>query len=811
MKMMSTVICKRLFLSGLNLVGYTSLAAAQVSFGEPQLFNKAWKFVKGDDVRYASPDYSDQSWRTVDLPHDWSVEGPLSPDQASCTGYLPGGIGWYRKTFQLPADSKGKQVYVYFEGVYRNGEVYINGHSLGMRPNGYISYMYELTPYLKEGANVLAVRVDHSESADSRWYTGSGIYRDVYLITANPIHIDQWGVSYTTPSVSERQATVSIDTRLTNSTKQNSLITVVQEWLDHGKVIAKSVGKLQIKSGETASLTQSLRLNHPHLWSLESPYLYELRTSLYQGKQLVDATMTKAGIRWLTFDSDKGFALNGKNIKIKGVCLHHDAGCLGAAMYRDVWYNRLVTLKQLGVNAIRTSHNPQAPVFYDLCDELGLLVMNEAFDEWEFPKKKWITGWNQGKPGFQGPASFFEAWGEKDLRDMVLRDRNHPCVFMWSIGNEVDYPNDPYSHPILDKEGIQQQHTKGYQPQQPDANRLGVIAKRLAAVVRSTDPSRPVTAALAGPVMSNETEYPGALDVVGYNYTENRYAQDHAKYPKRVFYGSENGHSYDAWKAVIDNDYIFGQFLWTGIDYLGEAFAWPSRGFNSGLLDLAGFIKPRGYFRQSLWSNTPMVYIGTTGRFREDDHGNIDALPLWNYETARTVRVFAYTNCEEASLYLNGQQVGNPKSVDKATGVIYWDIPYSPGKLEAVAKNKGKEAARFALQTSGRPAALTMKADRNEMKAGRDVVELTVQVVDEQHVPVFLSDNEVICQLKGPARLLGIENGDPTDMGNYLDNRQRVYQGRLKIYIQSTGQPGEVTVTCRSQWLKDASVVLSVK
>ena len=299
-----------------------------------------------------------------------------------------------------------------------------------------------------------------------------------------------------------------------------------------------------------AGLSQNLDVKQPDLWSVENPNLYQLKTTVYKGKELIDKTVTNVGIRTLRFDADKGFFLNGKSMKVRGVCLHHDAGVLGSAVPKEVWRYRLITLKSLGCNAIRTSHNPQAPEFYDLCDELGLLIMDEAFDEWEFPKKKWIEGWNVGKPGFEGYSEYFNIWGETDLQDMILRDRDHPSVFMWSIGNEVDYPNDPYSLPILDKEGIGQQYTHGYLPDHPNAKRLGGIAKRLAAVVRKNDLSRPVTAALAGPVMSNETDYPGTLDVVGYNYTESRYAEDHAAYPKRVFYGSETSQSMGSWKVV---------------------------------------------------------------------------------------------------------------------------------------------------------------------------------------------------------------------------------------------------------------------
>ena len=791
---------------------YATVLSGQVSFGEPQLFNNGWKFSKGDPEDAMAVGFDDTRWRSVDLPHDWSVEGPYSPHHASATGYQPGGIAWYRKTFTPDENAVNKRVYIYFEGIYRNGEVFINGTSLGMRPNGYISYLHDLTPYLQKGQpNMLAVRVDHSKSADSRWYTGSGIYRNVYLIYANPVHIGQWGVYWTTPSVDAKQATVKVETSVNNHKNSEVALTVIQELLDKElKVVAKTSTKTAISGNGSQSLVQELKVNQPLMWSIDHPNLYKLKTTILKGKELVDQATATVGIRTFGFDPDKGFSLNGQSMKVKGVCLHHDAGSLGAAVPREVWERRLKTLKSMGCNAIRTSHNPQAPVLYELCDELGFLVINEAFDEWEFPKKKWLEGWNVGTPGFEGHAEFFEEWGETDLRDMILRDRNHPSVFMWSIGNEVDYPNDPYSHPILSKEGIQQQHTAGFLPSQPHADRLGGIAKRLAAIVRLNDPSRPVTAGLAGPVMSNETEYPAALDVVGYNYTESRYAMDHEKYPQRVLYGSENGHSMDAWKAVRDNDYIFGQFLWTGIDYLGESHRWPSRGFTSGLLDLAGYKKPRAYFRESLWSEKPMAYLGTYIPRRNERNPSVDALPLWNYQEGENIRVVCYSNCQMAQLILNGKKIGEPKPYDDATGIIVWDIPFATGKLEVIGYNDGNEAARFAIETSDRPHAIQAKAWKSNISKERGVAQIEIQVVDEKGVPVILSDDEITCSTEGPVKLLGLEASNPRDMGDYKSNKLRVFQGKMIAYVEATGEPGIATVSFSSPWLKCAEVEIEI-
>jgi len=526
--------------------------------------------------------------------------------------------------------------------------------------------------------------------------------------------------------------------------------------------------------------------------------------------KIVDESVCKAGIRTLQFDANKGFALNGAWMKMKGVCIHHDGGVLGSAVPHQVWERRLKTLKSLGCNAIRMSHNLQAPDVYELCDELGLLVMDEGFDEFEFPKKKWLSGWNVGEPGFQGTFDFFEEWSDRDVASMVLRDRNHPSVVMWSIGNEVDYPNDPYSHPILNGSEFNQPVSGGYDPKKPGAERLGPIGKRLSGDIRAIDTSRPVTGALAGVVMTNETDYPKYLDVVGYNYSEDRYTMDHKKYPGRIIYGSENGHSYASWKAVRDNEYISGQFIWTGFDYLGESNPWPSRGFNSGMIDLAGFIKPRGYYRMAMWCEQPVTYIGTYLLTDNNRRGLWDsALPIWNYSEGDTVRVVCYTNCPQSQLLLNGAPIGSPRNLDDNTGIIFWDVPFKTGKLEVLGLQEGKEAARFSIQTSERSYAIIATPDKTSASKNRDLVHVTLQIIDQNGVPVMLADDEVTCTITGPARLLGLESANNTDMSDYRDNSHRVYHGSMLAYIQTTGQPGEVTLTFTAPWLTSAKVTLT--
>lgn len=803
-----------LFLAIAALFFATSLLQAKPQFGNAVLFNQNWRFELSDIQEAANPTFDDSKWRMLSLPHDWSVEGIYSPDKASCTGYLPGGIAWYRKTFTVPESEKTKKVFIYFEGVYNQSEVFINGISVGKRPNGYISFMYDLTSYLKFGKeNVISVRVDHSLERDSRWYSGSGIYRDAYLVYASPVHLDLWGVYFKATNIADKSADVYVETTIKNELKFATEVQILNEIIDPiTNKIVSSVGKKQkIQASEKLIIAQTLKLQRPKRWLLETPNLYTVKTTVKQNGKVIDQNEQNFGIRTLTFDPNKGFALNNVWTKMRGVCIHHDAGTLGSAVPREVWKRRLANLKAMGCNAIRMSHNPQASDVYELCDEIGLLVMDEAFDEWEFPKRKWIKGWNSGKPEFQGAADFFNEWSDKDLTDMILRDRNHASIVMWSIGNEVDYPNDPYSHPILDGASINQPMHGGFLPNSPKAERLGGIAKRLAAIVRSLDTSRPVTAALAGVVMSNETEYPYVLDITGYNYTEDRYAQDHAKYPKRVIFGSENGHSMESWKAVRDNDYIFGQFIWTGIDYLGESGAWPSRGFYTGFLDFGGFLKPRGHFRESLWSTKPVTYIGTYKQPARNKYLSTDAWPIWNYELGEMVRVVCYTNAPTSKLMLNGKQVGEPKELDDNTGVIYWDIPYQPGKLEVVGLDtSNNQMCNFAIQSSGKPFAITVQSDSSTLKKNGGVAQLVVQIVDENGVPVLISEDQVTCTIDGPAKLLGLEASNNSDMGNYSDNVQRVYHGRLLAYIQADGKVGKINIKFTAPWLNEAKVNIEV-
>ena len=769
------------------------------------LFNAGWKFHRGDLPGAERPATPDQRWRPLALPHDWSIEGPYSPQWASATAFLPGGVGWYRKSFALPAGFAGKQVFVYFDGVYKNSAVWLNGHLLGKRPSGFASFQYELTPYLRaSGPNVLAVRADHSGVADSRWYTGSGIYRNVYLLATGPVHVLPWGVGFATPAVSAAAATGQVSVAFVNAARRPAIVLVTTTLLDSlGHPVAQARRAVPTPAGARGTAELTLAIRQPALWSVARPRLYRLRTTLAVKGRPADEVSEQVGIRSIRFDANQGFFLNGKNLKLKGVCLHDDAGALGVAVPPEVWETRLRRLKAMGCNSVRMSHNPHADYFYRLCDRLGLLVMDEAFYEWERGKNKWVQGWNVGTPSQDGAHEYFKEWGERDLRDMVLRNRNRPSIIMWSIGNEIDYPNDPYSHEVLNTGRNPQIYGKGYLPDHPPAAELGPLARRLAAVVRQADPTRPVTAALAGVVMANYTDFPAALDVVGYNYQEFRYPEDHRAYPQRVMYGSENGMAPRAWAAVDSNAYVAAQYLWTGVDYLGEAGRWPQRANGAGLLDLAGRPKPEYYFRQSLWTSAPLLYLAVAEAPAAGDGParRPRGTATWNWPAATPVRVTAYTTNEATELLLNGQSLG------RQTGPLpTWDLPYAAGQLSAKGYRNGQVVSETTLHTAAAPAALQLAPDRRTLAAG-GVAQVEVTVVDAAGHPVPTADDEISVALTGPARLLGLENGDLANHEAGPTPRHHAHQGRLLVYVQATGA-GPIGLVLSAPGLRGARLAL---
>ncbi|MDR1599545.1 MAG: beta galactosidase jelly roll domain-containing protein [Oscillospiraceae bacterium] len=556
-----------------------------------------WRFHLGDEPEAWQRGFDDVGWESVRAPHDWAVSQPFDEANSSGVGYLPAGIGWYRTRFYLDEALRGEKVFLRFDGVYKNSQVWINGNYLGRRPNGYIGFEYDVTDFARFGDddNQVSVKASHPDAADSRWYTGSGMTRIAYVVARPGVYVP-WDGLFFHAEMKDGGADITIECALVNATDRRGSVSFALD----GQVLGK--GRYHVKPNGRSRLTIRHHIDSPRLWSPDHPELYTLAVS--------DGSRVRVGFRDARFDPDHGFFLNGEPMKIKGVCVHHDAGCLGAAVYREVWQRRLAKLKAMGCNAIRTSHNPHMPGLYDLCDEMGFLVMDEAFDEWELPKNKWTRGHNVYPPSHNGYYEDFPEWGERDLVDLVRRDRNHPSVVMWSVGNEVDYPNDPYAHPLFmeatgNNDANKPQREREYNPDKPDAGRLPVIAARLAAIVRREDPTRPVLFASALPELSTRIGMFDSLDMLAYNYKEELYDEDHARFPNLPILGSENSHSTDAWQAVLDREFVCGQFLWTGIDFLGETRGWPCHGSMAGNLTTAGFEKERYYERAALWSTDP--------------------------------------------------------------------------------------------------------------------------------------------------------------------------------------------------------------
>lgn len=782
------------------------VAAHAQAVRERANFDDGWRFHEGEVSGGERAGIDDSTWRKVRLPHDWSIEGPYSASNASGTGFLPGGIGWYRKAFRLPESARGRKITIEFDGVYRDSDVWINGHHLGHRPSGYSSFAYDVTPHVNLGAkqNVVAVRVDHSVAADSRWYTGSGIYRHVWLTMTEAVHVAPWGTFVRTPVAGEAEALVSIETRVANESgtaAQVRLVTALEDGAGHE--IGRVETEERIVAGGSHTFSQQEAVSKPRQWSPADPNLYSAVTRVYADGRPADEHRTQFGIRTIRFDPNRGFFLNGRPEKLKGVCIHHDLGGLGAAFSEPALERRLKLLKELGVNAIRCSHNPMAPELYDLCDRLGLLVMDEAFDEWTGGKHKWIQGWNAGTPGTRGYHEVFEEWGVRDLEDMVLRDRNHPSIVLWSIGNEIDYPGDPFGHP---------RGRNGLKPGMPSADVLPVIARRLVGIVKSLDGTRPVTQALADIQASNATGLASLLDVVGYNYLEQNYARDHETYPARIILGSENSHSLAAWRAVAANDYVAGQFLWTGVDYLGEASRYPSRGSTAGLLDLCGFRKPNAYLREALWSNEPMVYAAAQEASAGARPGRLVEHWNWSGDGRKTIPVEVYTNCGSAELFLNRRSLGEKAVADRLEPVLRWETPNEPGVVRVIGKRDGKEAARFELATAGSPARLEMAADKSALKAdGSDVAHVEIRVVDTEGRRVYRSDALIEVQTSGAGELAALDSGDQRDVTPVKAGHRKVYEGRALAIVRSGTSAGSVTVRASAAGLKGAELTIAVR
>lgn len=803
-------------------------------------FNDNWRFALEDDPNFSAGSYPDTTWRRIRLPHDWSVEHPFNQDHGDgATGYLPGGIGWYRKHFATP-HLDDRLIFILFDGIYNHSEVWCNDQPLGRNPYGYSPFWFDLTPHLRTDSSeqAIAVRVDHSRYVDSRWYTGSGIYRDVTLLTKSRLHIPIWGTRLTTPTITDEAATVALEVQIKNafdSARSGILRTVIVD--PAGVEVAALETPFTLAAQQTSLCQQTLSVPSPALWSPDHPHLYRAITSLMCAETLHEVYTTPFGIRHFRFDPNAGFFLNGERTLIKGVCLHHDGGLVGAAVPDAIWRRRLLALKAGGCNAIRTAHNPASEAFLNLCDELGFLVQAEFFDEWNLPKDKRLNNIEQHDDYVsRGYAEVFEDWAESDLKRTMQRDRNHPSIFQWSIGNEIEWAYASYARATgyFDPayEGNYFWETPPYSWDEikarfdalpADQHSLAETAQRLARWTRDMDTTRPVTANCILPSVSHMTGYTDTLDVVGYSYRQVIYDLGHAAFPEKPLMGTENVGQWHEWQHVIERPFISGLFLWTGIHYLGEACGkWPEKGTPSGLLDFAGFPRPPYYLFQSLWTDDPMVQMTTQTLaqtpYQVDETGSLaekipggwrhrvwywhDSHTHWNYAPAEPTVVEIYTNCAEVELLLNGNSLGCQALQDQPDRVIKWLVPFKPGVLEARATTASGQTVTTTLTTAQAPAAIQLTCDTTTLAAdGRDTAHVIAQLVDAHGMPVRHVEQEIVFSTEGPCRILGVDNGAVQNVQPYQSDRLITSQGRALLLLQATYETGVISVQASSATL----------
>ena len=782
-------------------------------------FDKGWRFALADSVQMSALDYNDSKWHTLNVPHDWAIEGDFSASAPSGNsgGALPGGIGWYRKTFTVDNADKGKMMYIDFDGVYMNAKVWINGTLLGQRPYGYSSFRYDLTPYIIYGGkNVVAVRVDNSDQPNSRWYSGCGIYRHVWLNKTARIHVAHWG----THVVAEGNK-VKVDVTVDNP--DNAKFAVRNTLLDReGRVVGKAMG---IKS--------VIKVSKPKLWSCESPYIYTLRTEIVAGGKVVDTYETTSGFRTFKFDAAKGFSLNGKSMKINGVCQHHDLGCLGAAINEDALHRQLRILKEMGTNAIRCSHNPPAPELLAMCDTMGFIVMDESFDMWRRRKTQ------------NDYARFFDEWAERDLTDLVLRDRNHPSILMWSIGNEV---LEQWSSADADNLTAEQAnlilnagHDASTLAHGEELSVNSILTRNLCAIIRRYDTTRPITAGCNEPDPKNHLFKSGALDIIGFNY-HHQWVKDVPKnFPGQPFIFSEsvsalqtrgfymmpsdkvykapvewwlpyqdpsfqcsaydNMHASwsstheETWDVVKHNDFVGGQFIWTGFDYIGEPtpYGFPARSSYFGLIDLAGFPKDTYYMYQSEWTDKQVLHL----------------FPHWNWLEGQDIDMWCYyNNADEVELFINGRSQGVKAKKDSHEYHLMWRVKFEPGEVKAVARKDGKVVADKVIRTAGAPAALSLTADRTHFGKnpnGDNLAFITVEVVDKDGNLCPRAEDQIFFDVEG-GRIVGTDNGNPVSMERFKEPKRKAFNGKCLVVVATDG--GDVMLKARGYQLQGGEILI---
>ena len=816
-----------------------ALCAASLSAREVINFNKDWKFCLNieEGLDPSAPEFDDSGWRTLDVPHDWAIEGDFDEHNPSGTGggALPGGIGWYRKTFTVSKKDQGQIISIEFDGVYMNSSVYLNGHLLGTRPYGYISFSYNLDPYINwDGENVIAVRVDNSDQPNSRWYSGCGIFRDVRLVKTNTIRVAQWGTYVRTDKVSQQKALVHINVSVINETinKIPRTLTITSIIKDSdGNSVASTSTSREIRIFQEFDIEDSIWVDSPHLWSVDDPYMYTLVTELTVNGKPVDTYETPFGIRTIEFRADSGFYLNGEHVRINGVCNHHDLGCLGAATNERAIERQLQILKDMGCNGIRCSHNPPSPILLDLCDRMGFLVMDEAFDMWRRRKTD------------RDYARFFDDWYERDLTDLVVRDRNHPSIVLWSIGNEV---LEQWSDAKADTLSLEQAnlilnmgHSEDQLAKEGEMSVNSLITARLAEVIRNLDPTRPITAGCNEPSPGNHLFRSGAIDVIGYNSHNQNVPAVPRLFPGKPFIITESVSAlmtrgfyempsdklmtrpvrwdrpyfnetfscsaYDnvatPWGSHHEENLIFlnsqpfvaGQYIWTGFDYIGEPtpYGWPARSSYFGIVDLAGFPKDIYYLYQSEWTDTPVLHL----------------FPHWNWTPGEQIDMWCYyNNADEVELYINGKSQG-VRSKDAEHLHVVWNVTFEPGTVKVVARKDGVETASREIHTAGEPAQIRLTPDRSIIKAdGTDLSFVTVEILDKDGNLCPNADNLVQFEISGNGFIAGVDNGSPISLERFKDNKRKAFYGKCLVVIQNNGKEGKIRLDAQAEGLNRAHI-----
>lgn len=781
-------------------------------------FNSNWKFIRADVTGVEQTHFDDSQWRLLDLPHDFSIEdltenegveqiGPFSKESPGkeSTAHVMGGTAWYRKHFTLQKEDKNKIVKVLFDGVYMNADFWLNGQHLGNHPYGYTAFAFDLTPFLNPHGeeNILAVQIKN-EGKNSRWYSGSGIYRDVKLIKTNPVHVDLWGIFITTPEVSLQKAQVQVETNVVNASEADEEVSVRTELFNtEGALVGTTINSLSVPKNSQSAATVNVEVENPALWSTANPNLYSAKIRIEKNGKTIDEKTEKFGIRSIEFSAGKGFLLNGESVLLKGGCLHHDNGILGSAAFKSAEYRRVRKMKENGFNAIRTAHNPPSEHFLNACDELGMLVMDESFDQWQLPKNP--NDYNL----------YFNDWWERDTESMVLRDRNHPSIIIWSVGNEIKER--------ADSSGLE-------------------IFRNLRGKVLENDPTRPVTQAICSfwetrgrPWEDSEKAF-AQMDVHGYNYQWVRYETDHNQFPERIIIGTESiaKEAFENWQMVEKHPYVIGDFVWTGMDHLGESGIghtkldndttkflppWPWHINYSGDVSILGYKKPQMYYRDVIWRNSPLEMLVHS----PIPAGRKEVVSFWGWPNEwkswnwpgfeeHPLQVSVYTRCDEVRLELNGKEVGTKKVSENTKLTAVFDVPFQPGELVAIGFTEGKEVARQLLKTAGPPAQLKLTAEsENSLDAEEDLAYFNVEVLDENGVLVPNAEIPVEFSIEGDCTLQAVGNGNPAEMKSFQQPKVNSFRGQCQLIVRLTDKSSSIAITAKSGSLPKVKSSISVQ